>query len=164
MTTRFRRILVPHDFSDNATHALRLAADLAERHGGRITVLHVLTPFYSGPGYPTQEEIAWTPPAEMVRERERRLGNLVRDTLGPRAGRVTCRAVLGEAVPAILAAAKNADVLVIATLGRSGLARLLVGSVAEKVVRHASIPVLTVHAPVAVAKRPRARKVRRAPR
>jgi len=164
MATRFRRILVPHDFSDNATHALRLAADIAERHGGRITVLHVLTPFYSGPGYPTQEEIAWTPPAEMVRERERRLGNLVRDALGPRAGRVTCRAVLGEAVPAILAAAKNADVLVIATLGRSGLARLLVGSVAEKVVRHASIPVLTVHAPVTVAKRPRARKVRRAPR
>lgn len=164
MTTRFRRILVPHDFSEAATHALRVAADLAERHGGRITVLHVLTPFYSGPGYPTQDEIAWTPPAEMVRERERRLQDLVRDTLGARAGRVTCRAVLGEAVPVILDAAKKADVVVIATLGRSGLARFLIGSVAERVVRHASIPVLTVHAPVAAAKQRRARRVRRAPR
>jgi nucleotide-binding universal stress UspA family protein len=162
MATRFRRILVPHDFSETATHALRVAADLAERHGGRITVLHVLTPFYSGPGYPTQDEIAWTPPAEMTRERERRLGDLVRDALGPRAERVTCRAVLGEAVPAILDAAKDADVIVVATLGRTGLARFLIGSVAEKVVRHAAIPVLTVHAPVTAAKRRRAPKVRRA--
>jgi universal stress protein A len=152
MPTRFRRILVPHDFSPTATHALRVAADLAERHGGRITALHVLTPFYSGPGYPTQEEIAWTPPAEIARERERRLGELVREALGPRARLVTCRAVLGEAVPAIVDAAAKADVIVMTTLGRSGLAHLLIGSVAEKVVRHAPIPVLTVRAPTAPAR------------
>lgn len=147
MATLFRRILVPHDFSPTATHALRVAAELAERHGGRITVLHVLTPFYSGPGYPTQDEIAWTPPAEMKRERERRLATLVREALGPRARRVTCRAVLGEAVPSICDAAKHADVIVMTTLGRSGLAHLLIGSVAEKVVRHAPVPVLTLRAP-----------------
>ena len=146
MAHRFRRILVPHDLSDPATAAVRVAADLAEVHGGRITLLHVLTPFYSGPGYPTQEEIAWTPPAEIARERERRLAALARDVLGPRARRVTCRAVVGEAAPAILDAARRADVIVMATLGRSGLARFLIGSVAEKVVRHAPIPVLTVRA------------------
>lgn len=153
MATPFRRILVPHDFSETATYALRVAADLAERHGGRITVLHVLTPFYSGPGYPTQDEIAWTPPAEMARERERRLAALVRTALGRRARLVTCRAVLGEAVPAICDAAKRADVVVMTTLGRSGLAHMLIGSVAERVVRHAPVPVLTLRAPVARARR-----------
>ncbi len=162
MATRFRRILVPHDFSPTATRALRVAADLAERHRGRITVLHVLTPFYSGPGYPTQEEIAWTPPAEMARERERRLGDLVREALGARARLVTCRAVFGEAVPAILDAAADADVIVMTTLGRSGLGRFLIGSVAERVVRHSPVPVLTVRAP---AERPRgARRTGRAGR
>ncbi len=147
MTTRFRKILVPHDLSPLATYALRVADELAARHGGRITVLHVLTPFYTGPGYPTQDEIAWTPPAEIVRDRQTRLATLVRKTLGARARGVTCRAVMGEAVPAILAAAKRADVIVMSTLGRTGLAHLLIGSVAEKVVRHAPIPVLTVRAP-----------------
>jgi universal stress protein A len=157
-TTRtvFRRILVPHDFSSHADHALRVAADLAETHDGKITLLHVVTPFYSGPGYPTQSEIAWTPPDEIAGERRRRLERLVRELLGPtRARRVHCRATLGEALPAILDAAKDADSIVIATLGRTGLSRLLIGSVAEKVVRHASIPVLTVQAPAP--RKPKAR-------
>jgi nucleotide-binding universal stress UspA family protein len=148
MTTKrtlFRRILVPHDFSSYADHALRLASELAEKQGGAITLLHVVTPFYSGPGYPTQEEIAWTPPDEIAEARRRRLEQLARVRLGPiRARRVRCRATLGEALPAILDAAKDADVIVMATLGRTGLAHFLIGSVAEKVVRHSPIPVLTV--------------------
>jgi nucleotide-binding universal stress UspA family protein len=142
--TLFERILVPHDFSEPANHALDVAAELAARHRGTITVLHVLTPFYSGPGYPTQAEIAWTPPAELATERRARLMRLVRDRLGPRARRVTCKVVTGEALPKILAAARTADAIVMATLGRTGLAHLLIGSIAEKVVRHAPVPVLTV--------------------
>ncbi|MCC6849681.1 MAG: universal stress protein [Deltaproteobacteria bacterium] len=161
MTTRFRRILVPHDLSANATHALRVASTLADRHDGRITLLHVLTPFYTGPGYPTQDEIAWTPPAEIAREREARLAEVARKALGAGAKRVTCRAVMGEAVPAILAAAARADVVVMSTLGRTGLAHLLIGSVAEKVVRHAPTPVLTVRAPVGRARRKDGRRGRR---
>jgi nucleotide-binding universal stress UspA family protein len=144
MATSFRKILVPHDFSAGATHALKVAADLAERQSGRVTVPHVLTPFYSGPGYPTRQEIDWTPPAEMVRDRQTRLQKVVEAALGRRAAKVTCRAVIGEATPAILDAAKGMDLIVMATLGRTGLVRLLIGSVAEKVVRHAAIPVLTV--------------------
>jgi universal stress protein A len=140
-------MLVPHDFSAMATHALRVAADLAARQRGRVIALHVVTPFYSGPGYPTQDEIAWTPPAEMLSERKRHLEAVVRKALGPRARSVTCRAVMGEAVPAILDAAKHADVIIMTTLGRTGLAHLLIGSVAEKIVRHSPIPVLTVRAP-----------------
>lgn len=159
MTTRFRRILVPHDLSESATYALRVAAEVAERHGARLTVLHVLTPFYTGPGYPTQDEIAWTPPAEIARDREARLGEIVRKTLGVAAAKkVACRAVMGEAVPAILAAAAAADLVVMSTLGRTGLAHLLIGSVAERVVRHAPVPVLTVRAPAAGKGRRRGRR------
>jgi universal stress protein A len=140
----FQRILVPHDFSEPANHALDVAADLAKTHRGTITVLHVLTPFYSGPGYPTQAEIAWTPPTEMAAERRARLERLVRERLGARAPRVACEVVTGEALPAILDAARSSDAIVMATLGRTGLAHLLIGSVAEKVVRHASVPVLIV--------------------
>ncbi len=153
MATIFKRILVPYDFSPTATHALRVAADLASRHGGRVTVLHVLTPFYSGPGYPTQDEIAWTPPAEIADERRRRLEQVVRATLGGAARGIRCKVLLGEAVPAILAEAARADVVVMTTLGRTGLAHLLVGSVAEKVVRHAPVPVLTLRPPTARTKR-----------
>jgi nucleotide-binding universal stress UspA family protein len=146
-TTLFRRILVPHDFSAPSSHALDIAADLAAKHGGKITVLHVLTPFYSGPGYPTPTEIAWTPPEDIAAERREHLERLVRERLGPRARRVTCAVATGEAVPAILDAARAADVIVMATLGRTGLGHLLIGSVAEKVVRHAPVPVLTIRPP-----------------
>lgn len=148
MRKLFQRILVPHDFSPMASHALVVAADLAAKHGGRVTVLHVLTPFYTGPGYPTQDEIAWTPTAEIVESRRIHLEQIVRRVLGTQARGVTCRAVTGEAVPAILDAARRADTIVMSTLGRSGLAHLLIGSVAAKVVQHSAVPVLTVQAPV----------------
>jgi len=143
-TKLFKRILVPHDFSDSASEALKVACDLAATHGGTLTVLHVLTPLYSGPGYPTPAEIAWVPPAELAEDRRARLARLVRERLGSRAPKIACKVVAGEAVPEILAAAKRADTVVMATRGRTGLAHLLIGSVAEKVVRHAPVPVLTV--------------------
>ncbi len=139
--------MVPHDFSEPANHALTVAASLAAKHGGQVTVLHVLTPFYSGPGYPTQDEIAWKRPAEIAAERQRWLERIVRDRLKRRARLVTCQVARNEPLPAILKAAKSADSIVMATLGRTGLAHLLIGSVAAKVVRHAPIPVLTVRAP-----------------
>ena len=160
--TLFRKILVPHDFSESANHALTVAADLAAKHGGKITVLHVLTPFYMGAGYPTQAEIAWTPPAEIAADRRARLERLVRDRLGSRARLAMCQVATDEALPAILKAAKSADTIVMATLGRTGLAHLLIGSVAEKVVRHAPVPVLTVRAPTPRRRggKPRARRSR----
>ena len=42
----FRHVLVPHDFSPQATVALKAAAELAKQHQGKLTVLHVVVPFY----------------------------------------------------------------------------------------------------------------------
>lgn len=162
MAKLFRRVLVPHDFSEPATRALKVAADLIADLPGRMTVLHVVPPVYTGPGIPP-EAVVWAPSPENVRELQTRLEALVMRTLGRRTRGVTCRVVVGHPVEAILDAARRADVIVMATLGRSGLSHLLIGSVAENVVRHAPVPVLTVRAPKgrgAARRAPRARRGR----
>ena len=168
----FRRILVPHDFSDHATRALEIAVGLAGPKSV-ITVVHAVAPVYSSMGGPAAD-LAWTPTPEMVSEVKRELVRVVERALGrATAAGVRCRVVLADPLTAILAAARAADVIVMTTVGRTGLGHLLMGSVAEKVVRHAKVPVLTLHpntakrlaasrtraaAPRAARKRPRHRR------
>jgi nucleotide-binding universal stress UspA family protein len=145
MTTRlFRRILVPYDFSDHAARALAVAVGFAGP-ATMLTVLHAQPPVLTGMAGPAAD-LTWTPPPEMLAELRGRLETLVaRVAGGPLASRTRCRVVLADPVTAILAAAKKADVIVMTTVGRTGLGHFLMGSVAEKVVRHATIPVLTLH-------------------
>jgi len=145
MANLFRRILVPHDFSAHATRALRVAADLAARHGGRLTVLHAITPFQPVSGFPAVEEMAWIPPADLVAHERRHLNALVGRTVSARSGvRADVRVIVGDPFQQILEAARGANLIVMATAGRTGLSHLLIGSVAEKVVRHSPVPVLTL--------------------
>jgi nucleotide-binding universal stress UspA family protein len=140
MTPTFRRILVPYDFSVQAGEALRAAADLAVVHGGRLTVLHVVSP-------PTSiGEITWLDRGELRRNLEKRLRAEVEATLRRRTVAVRCAVAVGNPVTVILAAARRADSIVMSTLGQSGVARWLVGSVAEKIVRLSPVPVLTMRA------------------
>lgn len=141
MTTRFRRILVPHDFSDSSDAALEVAADLAALQAGRLIVLYVVEPFH-----PPPEVITWLREAEQIGPRLKRLKEVVAARLGRRRVPVECRVVVGYPVDGILEAAQDADVIVMATQGRTGLPHLLIGSVAERVVRHSTKPVLTVRA------------------
>jgi nucleotide-binding universal stress UspA family protein len=152
----FRRILVPHDFSDAAAHAFRVAIQLARAHRGRLTVLHVVTPYQPVTQLP--EVTGWISDAEIVAGTKRSLDELVRRELrgrGAPAARFDVQ--LGDPATRIVAAARNADLVVMATEGRTGLSHLLIGSVAEKVVRHSPVPVLTVRPPGARQRR-RARR------
>jgi nucleotide-binding universal stress UspA family protein len=143
-TRIFRRILVPHDFSDHATRALEVAARLAGPRGS-LTVLHAVAPVYASGGMPGAD-MSWTPPPEMIGDLKEQLEQLVTRAIGRTAsGHVRCRVVAADPLTAILAAARRADVIVMTTVGRTGLTHLLMGSVAEKVVRHATTPVLTLH-------------------
>lgn len=144
MRNVFRRILVPHDFSAAANRALAVAGELAGTHGGTLTVLHAIAPYYGGVGFAPTAELPWVPTKEMERDVRLQLERLVRKTLGTRARLARVRVALGDPLQAILDAARRADVIVMATLGRSGLSHLLMGSIAEKVVRHAPVPVLTI--------------------
>jgi nucleotide-binding universal stress UspA family protein len=139
----FRNILVPHDFSPQATTALRTAAQLAKHHGGRLTVLHLLVPFY----LPADVPFGMPLPGDLIPEHRRQLERLVGKTLGRDGPPVTVRVHIGDASQGILRESRGHDCIVMATSGRTGLAHLLIGSVAERVVRHATIPVLTLRVP-----------------
>lgn len=153
-TPLFRRILVPHDFSDEADQALRLAGQLAAGGGGKIAVLHVIEPYY-GPADLTYAAMV-PPPESLVPEQRRDLEQRVRKVLGAKAPRFTVEVTVGHPANEIVRASEKADTVVMATMGRTGLGHLLIGSVAEKVVRHATVPVLTIRA------RPRGRATKRA--
>jgi universal stress protein A len=160
MAKLFRRILVPHDFSRHATRALRVAADLAGAPGGKLLVLHVVMPFQPVTGFPAAEAGVWMPPQEIVARERKSLEKLVARTVSGRgAPRTECRVVIGDPFQRIVDAAREVDSIVMATAGRTGLSHLLIGSVAEKVVRHAPVPVLTVRpAAERAARRPRSAK------
>jgi len=137
----FRRILVPYDFSPPAARALAAAADLAAETGGRIHVLHVIQPVY-----PPPEIAAWIPEPNLVPTTRKRLEAAVAKATKGRKVPIFCRVVVGNPLDRITAAARACDSIVMATHGRTGIGRLLIGSVAEKVVRHAPVPVLTLRA------------------
>jgi nucleotide-binding universal stress UspA family protein len=140
----FRHILVPHDFSNPATLALKTAARLAKEHGGRLTVLHVLVPFY----LPADVPFGMPAEGDLVPEQRKQLHRLVTKALGRGGPRITIRVEVGEASQRIIDASHGADSIVMATSGRTGLAHFLIGSVAERVVRHATVPVLTLRVPM----------------
>lgn len=141
MTSKlFRRILVPHDFSDAADRALRQAAALAEPRGGRLRVLHVLPPFYLPIDMPSR---AMPDPYDLVPDQRRALEQRVRKVLGASQVRVSVAVEVGQPADVIVAAARRADSIVMATQGRTGLPHLLMGSIAERVVRLSPVPVLT---------------------
>ena len=147
----FRRILVATDFAESAERALACAVQLARRHGAELVLVHV---YMDLPAYPEitagqveaiyEEQRAWIEAALERRARAARGEGLL------------ARAVLrtGPAASTIAETAKDegADLLVVGTHGRSGLDRLILGSVAERVVRLASCPVLVVKSAEAAAR------------
>jgi len=148
----FRSILVPHDFSRHADRALGLAATLAGSRG-RLTVLHVVADFPEGLNRMAPQALSRI----FARERER-LEGIVARAVPRRAGpAATCRLEVGDPSRHIIDAARGMDLIVMSTRGRTGLPHLIIGSVAEKVVRHAPVPVLSFR-PEALRARRRGRR------
>jgi nucleotide-binding universal stress UspA family protein len=137
----FRKILVPYDFSRSANAALKTAVDLAEKHGGSLTVVHAIPPILTTIGRPILPSAA-----EMAREGRQLAAVVAAAVKHRRYRRVRTRIMVGSPAVCTLLAARDADAIVMGTLGRTGLPHLLLGSVAERVVRHATVPVLTVRA------------------
>jgi universal stress protein A len=152
---RITRILVPVDFSAYSAKAVRCASELARSFNAVIRLVTVVEdPLVTG-GWPAElytTEIAALQ-GNLVRDAERSLRQLV----PPGPDNITIEVRNGPAAKQILAAALDygADLIVMGTSGRSGLARVVMGSVTEKVVRLSRCPVLTVHAdePPATAER-----------
>ena len=141
------RILCPIDFSDTSRHALQHAAAVARWYDAQLTVLHVFTPPYIPPVVSSPEVLRAAVPTDV--------GMQLRDRAGAWLAAVgeglkaEVAVVMGPAMSSILDRAKSmsADLIVIGTHGHSGLDRLLLGSVAERVLRKATCPVMTVPPP-----------------
>lgn len=142
-----RSILAPTDFSRHAEGAVRYACGLAERFGATLHLLHVL-PDVIVPVGPDPSLIASVPPsyyAETEAHSREALGRLVQPDW-PRPAGVVPEVRWGDPVEAIVAYAGQTaiDLIAIATHGRTGLSHVLLGSVAERIVREAPCPVLTI--------------------
>jgi nucleotide-binding universal stress UspA family protein len=137
----FRRLLVPHDLSDYADDALDVASQLAGPEG-EILVLHVVVPYVPTAQLPAVA--IQLPIAEMKADAARHLRRVVAQRVGTRGPKTRIEVVVDDPYRGIAEHSRGCDAIVMSTRGRTGLAHLLIGSVAEKVVRHSTIPVLTL--------------------
>jgi universal stress protein A len=153
----FQKILCPTDFSEPALHALKHAEELARHFGAAIIVAHVIPPVPGPHSFPDpQANFNFDLPLyqqELAVHAEKILKEMVSHQISPEV-RTRDLVTTGEAAPEILRVARqeHADLIVIASHGLTGWRRLVFGSVAEKVVRQAPCPVLTIVAPAEAAK------------
>ena len=142
---RFKKILCPVDFDQNSLAALRLASELAQERKGTLLLLHVVE-------LPPGPEVA-LPFGKMETDARARIEKLAGRKVNGKA-RYEVEIMMGDPSAHILQAGKRwgADLIVMATHGRKGFRHLVLGSVAERVVREASCPVLTVSPKAAPAK------------
>jgi nucleotide-binding universal stress UspA family protein len=145
--TIFSKILVPVDFSPHSAEAIRVASEIARQFQGSVTLVHVHDPLPYA--LPSDYEM-YTPEQEslLLAEFEKSLAESKRAAESAGAGRVETRLLHGVPATAILdfARAKQIDSIVMGTRGRTGIKHALMGSVAERVLRKAACPVLTVKA------------------
>jgi nucleotide-binding universal stress UspA family protein len=143
ITMEIRRILAPTDFSEPSKQAIAYALELAQTFGATLVLLHVV----ELPPYP----IEGLPPSQLggtlLEDLEQQATSDLAQVLANEAEvKVVRRVVVG--IPyrkiVVVAADEKVDLIVMATHGRTGFNHLFVGSVAEKVVRTAPCPVLTI--------------------
>jgi universal stress protein A len=146
--TPFRNILVPVDFSPSSRLSLDYALMLADRFESSVHVLHCWeVPSYLRPDLTVWSgEVSATLADHARDEAERGLRDFMHGCPAGEQRRLTSRVVAGSPYSTIVSVASDEkfDLIVMGTHGRTGLGHLVLGSVAEKVVRHAHCAVLTV--------------------
>ena len=140
MSYPFRRILSAVDFDDNSLAALDVAAQIARDNDGLVLLAHVVPMIIPPTGrpvyidlYKVQEDLARAKLDEIAQKRLRGVKHAIQTKMGEPAGTILN-----------LARRHAADLIVMATHGRRGFSRVLLGSIAEMVVREAPCPVLSV--------------------
>jgi len=142
------KILVAHDFSEPSNRALRFASTLAKELGAQLELVHVLPDAYDGRG-----ELELAVPPTMPGQGERymkflqaeleRAGQLALPELS---GTLPCHALRGDPVKRIeaLASEIGADLVCLGATGKGAVARVLLGSISQLVLRTSTSPVLIV--------------------
>lgn len=148
MKASIQRVLFPTDFSDSSKYAKQYACAIAGSLEADLHVLHVVPEVLPVPG----PDGAWLMPMDgkimqqLIDESKLSIAKEMQNS-GMRPSRILPTVEFGNIVDVILRFAQSHDIdlIVLGTHGRTGLSHALIGSVAEKVVRLAKCPVLTVH-------------------
>ena len=145
-----QKIICPTDFSDPSFKALEVACELALHFSSELLVIHAVAPL---PGLTTGHiSPSFFDIPEFLKKMEESSKKLLEENVAKRVPKgisVRCMVIEGHPADQIVETAEheNADLIVIATRGQTGLKRLVSGSVAEKVVRLSTRPVLTIGGP-----------------
>ncbi|MGE0395339.1 MAG: universal stress protein [Kofleriaceae bacterium] len=140
----WKKILCPVDFSEGSRLSVETAAKLANETDAELVIANVM----GLPVYYVVEPIAYPPSflADLASAAEAGLTRWKDEAIRHGATRISTKLLRGDAAHEIVELAKHDgfDLIIIGTHGRTGLKHMFLGSVAEKVVRHASVPVLVV--------------------
>ena len=148
MEITIKKILCPVDFSEGSDYALRYALAFAAAYDAALELMHVVElPFL--PSYALTMVPDLGLPIEQMKEQSKKALDELAERSKALHPRVTARVVVGMPFVEIVNAAKegNVDLIVVGTHGRTGLKHILIGSVAERLVRKSPCPVLTVKHP-----------------
>jgi nucleotide-binding universal stress UspA family protein len=144
MAEVFGRIIVPVDGSEVAKKAAKKALELAKSNGIDVVAMHVLTIQYLPSPYVYPGSVFYQEMHELLQKEGQSYLDKIEE-LGKQMGvTVSKKLVEGHPTEEIIKEAKEDDLIVMGSKGRTGLDRLLLGSVAENVVRHARCPVMLV--------------------
>ena len=149
MEPEIKKVLVPIDFSDYSKSSLRYAVNFAKQFNAEIYLIYVLEPVIYPPDFSMGQIAIPSVNAEWDERAREELENLAKTEI-PEG--VSVKIILKNGKPFLeiidTASEENIDLIIIATHGHSGVEHILFGSTAEKVVRKAPCPVLTLREPV----------------
>jgi nucleotide-binding universal stress UspA family protein len=144
----FKEVIVPTDFSEHSLRAVDYAIEIAEKFGSRLKLIYVIEPFLQA------ADVSWTSVdfdelnKSHQKSAEQQLDQILKERI-PKSVVAESMILFGKPFVEIVKVARedNADLIVMATHGRGAVAHILMGSTADKVVRKAPCPVLTVKHP-----------------
>ncbi len=146
MTFPWNKVLCPIDFSEPARAAMKVAVDICRQFDSELTLFHS----YELPGYTLPEGSVVASPKmlqDLADQAETHLAEWKK--IAEEKGATRVQTIKGIGDPALevveLAREGGYEVIVLGTHGRTGIRHALLGSIAERVVRHARCPVLTIH-------------------
>jgi nucleotide-binding universal stress UspA family protein len=146
--SQWKKVLCPVDFSEVSMGALHYAADLCKESGAHLMAIHVIEPIVD-PGDFTFRPVTIVDLERQLAERAQESLAKAVTALGLPEGKVSTAVEHGVASAEIVrtAAEEGVDLIVMGTHGLTGIAHALIGSTAERVVRKATCPVLTMKVP-----------------
>ncbi|MEI7812725.1 MAG: universal stress protein [Ignavibacteria bacterium] len=149
MELQIKKIIVPVDFSNYSKNALRYAINFAKDHSAKIFLIYVVEPVIYPADFSMGQIALPSIDLEMTTRANNELDNLIKSEIP---SDIEVEKIIKTGKPFVeineTASEINADLIIIATHGRTGVEHILFGSTAEKVVRKAPCPVLTLRDPI----------------